>query len=128
MNTPYIYTCIFPLLHSFPHTFLLGYQNRYDISKVPDVFDSAKFDLLHNTHLNLIGLEELYKTSRTLADCVIPCEYGNSQETRYRIGSVISKALVDKLLQDLLNAKEESLQDARAEYQSGAPAVHICAQ
>jgi hypothetical protein len=36
----------------------------YDITKVPDIYDSAKYDLLHNAHLKLKGLDELYKVAK----------------------------------------------------------------
>ncbi|KMZ60975.1 hypothetical protein ZOSMA_55G00260 [Zostera marina] len=37
---------------------------RYDITQIPDVYDSCKYDLLHNSHLNLDGLDELFKVSK----------------------------------------------------------------
>lgn len=46
--------------------------------------------------------------ARTLADCVIPAEYGISPQYKLRIGSKIAKELVDKLLLDLENVKAES--------------------
>ena len=43
-------------------------KGRFDISKVPDVYDAAKYDAIHNSHLSLDGLEELYRVSRCLAE------------------------------------------------------------
>ncbi|CAK8540814.1 unnamed protein product [Lathyrus sativus] len=51
-------------------------HRRFDITQIPDVYDSCKYDLLHNAHLNLEGLDELFKVAQALADGVIPNEYG----------------------------------------------------
>ncbi|RZR78479.1 hypothetical protein BHM03_00003836 [Ensete ventricosum] len=37
---------------------------RYDVTQIPDVYDSCKYDLLHNAHLNLEGLAELFKVAQ----------------------------------------------------------------
>ncbi|KAM0822672.1 hypothetical protein ACQ4PT_071354 [Festuca glaucescens] len=39
-------------------------KDRFDITQIPDVYDSCKYDLVHNAHLNLEGLEELYKVAQ----------------------------------------------------------------
>lgn len=44
-------------------------------AQVPDIYDSAKYDALHNAHLGLGStLEELYTEAKILADAVIPNE------------------------------------------------------
>uniref|UniRef100_A0A8C1FPX4 Inositol hexakisphosphate and diphosphoinositol-pentakisphosphate kinase n=1 Tax=Cyprinus carpio carpio TaxID=630221 RepID=A0A8C1FPX4_CYPCA len=51
-------------------------SGRYDISKIPDIYDCVKYDLQHNSSLGLEDTYELFKLSRALANIVIPQEYG----------------------------------------------------
>ncbi|GFY87058.1 phosphoglycerate mutase-like family protein [Actinidia rufa] len=62
-------------------------KERFDITQIPDVYDSCKYDLLHNAHLNLEGLDELFKVAQLLADGVIPNEYGINPKQKLKIGS-----------------------------------------
>ncbi|RZB71178.1 Inositol hexakisphosphate and diphosphoinositol-pentakisphosphate kinase VIP2 [Glycine soja] len=39
-------------------------KERFDITQIPGVYDSCKYDLLHNAHLNLEGLHELFKVAQ----------------------------------------------------------------
>ncbi|KAJ7538636.1 hypothetical protein O6H91_11G057700 [Diphasiastrum complanatum] len=84
-------------------------KDRFDISKVPDVYDSSKYDLLHNAHLKLEGLEELYTVAKALADGVIPNEYGINPKHKLKIGSKIARRLWGKILIDLRNTREEAI-------------------
>jgi inositol hexakisphosphate/diphosphoinositol-pentakisphosphate kinase len=84
-------------------------KGRYDISKVPDIYDSAKYDLLHNAHLQLHGLDELYKVAKKLADGVIPNEYGINPQHKLIIGAKIARRLLGKILIDLRNTREEAI-------------------
>ena len=85
-----------------------GRKETFDISKVPDVYDAAKYDSIHNAHLKLDGLEELYILSKELADCVVPNEYGTHPISKLRIGATIAGGLLGKLLADMSNTREES--------------------
>uniref|UniRef100_A0A8C2YVP5 Inositol hexakisphosphate and diphosphoinositol-pentakisphosphate kinase n=1 Tax=Cyclopterus lumpus TaxID=8103 RepID=A0A8C2YVP5_CYCLU len=51
-------------------------NGRYDISKIPDIYDCVKYDSQHNASLGLEDTLELFRLSRALADIVIPQEYG----------------------------------------------------
>jgi len=45
----------------------------FDISKIPDIYDCIKYDLLHNKSiLQLDQAEEMYTYAKNLADVVIP--------------------------------------------------------
>nr|GLL26625.1 inositol hexakisphosphate and diphosphoinositol-pentakisphosphate kinase 2 isoform X1 [Ipomoea trifida] len=82
---------------------------RFDITQIPDVYDSSKYDLLHNSHLKLEGLHELFKVAKLLADGVVPNEYGINPQQKLKIGSKIARRLLGKLLIDLRNAREEAI-------------------
>ncbi|KAH7846728.1 hypothetical protein Vadar_017420 [Vaccinium darrowii] len=84
-------------------------KERFDITQIPDVYDSCKYDLLHNAHLNLEGLDELFKVAQLLADGVIPNEYGINPKHKLKIGSKIARRLLGKILIDLRNTREEAL-------------------
>ncbi|XP_010788575.1 inositol hexakisphosphate and diphosphoinositol-pentakisphosphate kinase 2-like [Notothenia coriiceps] len=47
-------------------------NGRYDISKIPDIYDCIKYDSQHNASLGLEDTLELFRLSRALADIVIP--------------------------------------------------------
>ncbi|XXG64213.1 hypothetical protein AAC387_Pa05g2221 [Persea americana] len=84
-------------------------KERFDITQIPDVYDSCKYDLLHNAHLNLEGLDELFKVAQLLADGVIPNEYGINPKHKLKIGSKIARRLLGKILIDLRNTREEAI-------------------
>ncbi|XP_073294018.1 inositol hexakisphosphate and diphosphoinositol-pentakisphosphate kinase VIP2-like isoform X1 [Primulina huaijiensis] len=84
-------------------------KERFDITQIPDVYDSCKYDLLHNAHLNLKGLDELFKVAQLLADGVIPNEYGINPRQKLKIGSKIARRLLGKILIDLRNTREEAV-------------------
>ncbi|XP_016497433.2 inositol hexakisphosphate and diphosphoinositol-pentakisphosphate kinase VIP2-like isoform X1 [Nicotiana tabacum] len=84
-------------------------KDRFDITQIPDVYDSCKYDLLHNSHLNLGGLDELFMVAQLLADGVIPNEYGINPKQKLKIGSKIARRLLGKIMIDLRNTREEAL-------------------
>jgi inositol hexakisphosphate/diphosphoinositol-pentakisphosphate kinase len=70
----------------------------YDLTKVPDVYDMVRYDVLHNSHIGLSGIEELLALARDFADVVVPQEYGITKEEKISIGSKMCskfKSLVD---------------------------------
>ncbi|CAL4961082.1 unnamed protein product [Urochloa decumbens] len=82
-------------------------KKRFDTTQIPDIYDSCKYDLLHNAHLNLTGLSDLFKVSQLLADGVIPNEYGINPKQKLKIGSKIARRLLGKILIDLHNTRRE---------------------
>ncbi|VFQ73571.1 unnamed protein product [Cuscuta campestris] len=83
-------------------------KERFDITQIPDVYDSCKYDLLHNSHLNLEGLDVLFRVAQLLADGVIPNEYGINPKQKLKVGSKIARRLLGKILIDLRNTREEA--------------------
>ncbi|CAI9109620.1 OLC1v1009471C1 [Oldenlandia corymbosa var. corymbosa] len=84
-------------------------KGRFDITQIPDVYDSSKYDLLHNAHLNLEGLDDLFRVAQLLADGVIPNEYGINPKQKLKIGSKIARRLLGKILIDMRNTREEAI-------------------
>jgi len=88
----------------------------WDLSKVPDVYDAAKHDAVHNRHLLRSGaLAEVFGLSRSLARAVVPSEYGVTPLQKLRVGSRVAETLLGKLLVDLENSRRESRAAAEAE-------------
>jgi inositol hexakisphosphate/diphosphoinositol-pentakisphosphate kinase len=72
-------------------------KGQFDISKIPDIYDAIKYDLLHNHHLQLAGAQTLYVLAKALADDVIPSEYGITPMQKFRIGSCITHKLLVRI-------------------------------
>lgn len=86
--------------------------NEFDLSRVPDVHDNVRFDMLHNPHLGLTAtLEELYNMAKVMADCVVPQEYGTTRKQKRSIGNKMCRALLEKIKDDLIIARTDNQVD-----------------
>lgn len=84
-------------------------NGKFDISKVPDIYDCIKYDLQHNQHtLQFEHAEELYIYAKSLADIVVPQEYGMTQAEKLTIAQGICAPLLKKIRADLQRNIEES--------------------
>lgn len=84
-------------------------NKKFDISKIPDIYDCIKYDLQHNQHtLQFEQAEELYMYAKYLADIVIPQEYGLTAQEKLTIGQGICTPLLKKIRADLQRNIEES--------------------
>lgn len=80
---------------------------RYDISKIPDIYDCVKYDTQHNSSLSLEDTLELFRLSRALADIIIPQEYGITKAEKLDIASAYCLPLVKKIQLDLQRTHED---------------------
>ncbi|XP_038027316.1 inositol hexakisphosphate and diphosphoinositol-pentakisphosphate kinase 2 isoform X9 [Anas acuta] len=82
-------------------------NGRYDISKIPDIYDCIKYDVQHNGSLKLEDTMELYRLSKALADIVIPQEYGISKSEKLEIAKGYCTPLVRKIRSDLQRTQDD---------------------
>uniref|UniRef100_A0A1X7UU03 Inositol hexakisphosphate and diphosphoinositol-pentakisphosphate kinase n=1 Tax=Amphimedon queenslandica TaxID=400682 RepID=A0A1X7UU03_AMPQE len=76
-------------------------NGKFDISKIPDIYDCIKYDLQHNRILELSDGVSLYKAVSNLADIVIPLEYGITIEDKISISKIVCRHLLKKIRADL---------------------------
>ena len=84
-------------------------NGKFDISKIPDVFDNIKFDLLHNPELASDDRLKLLAVSQELCRILVPMEYGITNKQKIECGHKIIKPLLEKIHHDLLWWKGPSL-------------------
>uniref|UniRef100_A0A674AHS7 Inositol hexakisphosphate and diphosphoinositol-pentakisphosphate kinase n=1 Tax=Salmo trutta TaxID=8032 RepID=A0A674AHS7_SALTR len=82
-------------------------NGRYNISKIPDIYDCIKYDVQHNSSLNLSNTMEIYRLSKALADIVIPQEYGISQPEKLDIAKGYCTPLIRKIRSDLQRTQDD---------------------
>ncbi|XP_044300838.1 inositol hexakisphosphate and diphosphoinositol-pentakisphosphate kinase 1 isoform X2 [Varanus komodoensis] len=103
-------------------------NRRYDISKIPDIYDCVKYDAQHNASLPLEGTAELLRLSKALADVVIPQEYGIDKQEKLDIAVGFCLPLVRKIQLDLQRTHEdESVNKLHPLYSRGvlSPGRHV---
>ncbi|KAJ8249441.1 hypothetical protein GJAV_G00234930 [Gymnothorax javanicus] len=103
-------------------------NGRYDISKIPDIYDCIKYDVQHNGSLGLEHTLELFRLTRALADIIIPQEYGMKKEEKLEIAFAYCLPLVKKIQLDLQRTHEdESVNKLHPLYSRGvmSPGRHV---
>uniref|UniRef100_A0A8C4Q4T5 Inositol hexakisphosphate and diphosphoinositol-pentakisphosphate kinase n=1 Tax=Eptatretus burgeri TaxID=7764 RepID=A0A8C4Q4T5_EPTBU len=103
-------------------------NGRYDISKVPDIYDCVKYDVQHNGALGLLQIQDLYKISKALADVVIPLEYGLTKEEKMDVALGFCQPLIRKIRSDLQRTQDDdTVYKLHPQYSSGvlSPERHV---
>jgi len=101
------------LFHEFCDTY--NRKHVFDTSKVSELYDSLKYDALHNRDF-LEGifsspkygrdlLRQLYRKAKVLFDFVAPHEYGIEDSEKLEIGLLNSKPLLLQILSDIQEVK-----------------------
>ena len=81
-------------------------KDMFDLSRIPDVHDNVRFDMLHNPHLGITPkLQKLYTLATDMAGCVVPQEYGVTIQEKRRMGNKMCRALLEKIKYDLIIAR-----------------------
>ncbi|OQR86962.1 inositol hexakisphosphate and diphosphoinositol-pentakisphosphate kinase [Achlya hypogyna] len=89
-------------------------QQEYDLSKLPDVYDCIKYDMLHNFNgpIQLKHGRALFELAEWFVTCYVPQEYGMDVAEKQSIGAKVSQALCAKIRSDIAMAmtvtREES--------------------
>ncbi|KAF9900594.1 hypothetical protein EC991_007145 [Linnemannia zychae] len=88
-------------------------RSEFDPSKVSELYDSLKYDALHNRPFletifvdadsgeGMGPIKDLYTKAKVLFDFVAPLEYGISEEDRLEIGLLTSMPLIKQIVEDL---------------------------
>lgn len=80
-------------------------KSKFDLSKIPDIYDCAKFDLIHNKELCVSPkIKSLFNLSKQMADVIIPQEYGITHKEKMECGIKICHFLLQKIALDLQSA------------------------
>ncbi|KAF9366071.1 hypothetical protein BGX34_006457 [Mortierella sp. NVP85] len=97
-----------------------GERSDFDPSKVSELYDSLKYDALHNrpflenifvdkdSDSGLGPIKELYTKAKILFDFISPLEYGISEADRLEIGLLTSLPLLKQIVEDLEAAKRSA--------------------
>jgi len=72
------------------------------VSKVPDIYDMLKYDMLHNNEFVGEFAEPLFDKISVISGVVSPLEFGADPKTKIDIGLCIARPLLAKIHTDLL--------------------------
>lgn len=105
-------------------------DNKWDISKIPDIYDCIKYDLQHNhKHFQAENetADQLYASAKALADIIIPQEYGITKDEKLQISQCICTPLMKKILSDLHSNIDEGATRLDSRYSTGVstPQRHV---
>jgi len=108
-----------------------GDRSVFDPSKVSELYDSLKYDALHNrpflenifvdkdSDSGLGPIKELYTKAKILFDFISPLEYGIDEADRLEIGLLTSLPLLKQIVEDLEAAKRSASPCTRLYFTKG---------
>lgn len=119
------------------HDFCCDDRSLLDISKVSELYDSLKFDVLHNrefllsifaesSFFSLGNLKDLYHRSKLLFDFIAPQEYGITKEEKFVIGLLNSRPLLRQIINDLKKASLSTAQNPFSRFYFTKESKVIC--
>ncbi|KAF0689637.1 Aste57867_18936 [Aphanomyces stellatus] len=82
-------------------------KNEFDLSKLPDIYDCIKYDMLHNfngVHATIKSGKALFDMAELFVTCYVPQEYGMDVAEKQSIGIKVSQALCAKIRADIATA------------------------
>ncbi|RHZ34542.1 hypothetical protein DYB37_006589 [Aphanomyces astaci] len=82
-------------------------KQEYDLSKLPDIYDCIKYDMLHNlngAHATTKYGRALFNMAELFVTCYVPQEYGMDVAEKQSIGIKVSQALCAKIRADIATA------------------------
>ena len=108
-NKFYLYDCeeekIILIFKRYVKLFVEFYNkktNKFNLGKIPEIYDNIKYDVLHNKSLINKDGYKLMNIMNKLASFYMPLEYGISIEEKFNIGIKLIKPLLKKIRNDLL--------------------------
>ncbi|CEG43145.1 inositol hexakisphosphate and diphosphoinositol-pentakisphosphate [Plasmopara halstedii] len=93
--------------------------DTFNLSKIPDVHDCIKYDLLHNSCVRWKCGLELFKLAEALARCYVSQEYGMDIAEKQSIGNRVSQALCAKIRADIVTVMSASAEQEHVSLSSG---------
>lgn len=91
-------------------------KETFDLSKIPDVYDCIKYDLLHNAYVSLKHGRDLLALVEAFASCYVAQEYGMEVAEKQSIGIRVSQALCAKIRADVVTVMGADGKDASPGY------------
>jgi len=95
----------------------------FNPTKIPDIYDSLMYDVLHNGAF-LRNLRPLYRVVNRVADFVVPQEYGLLRKDKIYIGKLIIQPLLDRIVSNLETGVADSPTSRVHLYFSSEATIH----
>ena len=77
-------------------------KDNFDVTKIPDIYDNVKYDIIHNKELLNESTYELFNQIVLISNFILPFEYGITIKEKMNIGLKIIRPLLTKIYKDLI--------------------------